>query len=461
MFGLDGIFIGNVIDPEIIEIKKQEINLENNEDLQSMTDQTHEKVSNPHLDYKEYTKTQITFNKGGKWHDLITEKEDSSNKPYDCGEFCSLHLHGLSSEFPPFYSVQSAVGLILANGNVGKYLSINPEEVATFISRDGGLMWKEIRKGSHIYEIGDHGGIIILAEDSHPTNSIHYTLNEGLTFNSIEISSEKMMIKNIIIEPTATSQHFLIYGESQTKKGEKLGVVIGIDFSSKNLPICKNSNIPIDINSDYEIWSPNDGRHGNKECMMGQKTIYVRRKREAECFNGENFERSKIIEYCQCTEEDFECDVGYFRNNPIDPCTPEVEIPDVEKNKPPSDCIGFYTISKGYRKIPTNKCTGGVTFEPIIVPCPHSGFFGKIGFILFIVLIVILIVLVFMVFNKNFLDNVKNFVKDSLEKKSSKDKEKKNYINIGRDEEDPDSDNILFDDKEIGENDDGKIHSNH
>ena len=50
MFGLDGIFIGNVIDPEIIEIKKQEINLENNEDLQSMTDQTHEKVSNPHLD---------------------------------------------------------------------------------------------------------------------------------------------------------------------------------------------------------------------------------------------------------------------------------------------------------------------------------------------------------------------------------------------------------------------------
>ena len=46
-------------------------------------------------------------------------------------------------------------------------------------------------------------------------------------------------------------------------------------------------------------------------------------------------------------------------------------------------------------------------------------------------------------------------------KRVHKDKEKKNYINIGRDEEDPDSDNILFDDKEIGENDDGKIHSNH
>lgn len=33
------------------------------------------------------------------------------------------------------------------------------------MSRDGGLNWYEIAKGSHIYEIGDHGGVIVLASD--------------------------------------------------------------------------------------------------------------------------------------------------------------------------------------------------------------------------------------------------------------------------------------------------------
>jgi len=62
-----------------------------------------------------------------------------------------------------------------------------------------------------------------------------------LTFKEIEVSKDKIMIKNIIIEPTSTSQHFLIYGESHTKKGEKLGILMGVDFSSLRLPQCKKS----------------------------------------------------------------------------------------------------------------------------------------------------------------------------------------------------------------------------
>ena len=33
------------------------------------------------------------------------------------------------------------------------------------MSRDGGLTWLELDKGSHIYDIGDHGGIIVMASD--------------------------------------------------------------------------------------------------------------------------------------------------------------------------------------------------------------------------------------------------------------------------------------------------------
>ena len=42
------------------------------------------------------------------------------------------------------YSVDKAVGLIIGNGNVGKYLTEDEEEVATFLSRDGGLTWAEV-----------------------------------------------------------------------------------------------------------------------------------------------------------------------------------------------------------------------------------------------------------------------------------------------------------------------------
>jgi len=31
------------------------------------------------------------------------------------------------------------------------------------MSRDGGLTWRTVRMGVHIYEIGDHGALIVIA----------------------------------------------------------------------------------------------------------------------------------------------------------------------------------------------------------------------------------------------------------------------------------------------------------
>ena len=79
---------------------------------------------------------------------------------------CSLHLHSVSStNYGPFYSSENAIGMIIGTGNVGAYLSNRADEVNTYLSRDGGLKWFEVKKGSHIYEIGDHGGIIVLVSD--------------------------------------------------------------------------------------------------------------------------------------------------------------------------------------------------------------------------------------------------------------------------------------------------------
>jgi hypothetical protein len=75
------------------------------------------------------------------------------------------------------------VGIILAVGNIGERLDRQlTDRMSTYLSRDGGLNWSEIRKGPFIYEIGDHGALIVMAKHGVPTNEILYSYNEGKTW---------------------------------------------------------------------------------------------------------------------------------------------------------------------------------------------------------------------------------------------------------------------------------------
>lgn len=56
---------------------------------------------------------------------------------------------------------------------------MKPTDLNTYLSRDGGHNWYEILAGSHIYEIGDHGGLIVIAKDDKATNTILFTWDEG------------------------------------------------------------------------------------------------------------------------------------------------------------------------------------------------------------------------------------------------------------------------------------------
>lgn len=68
-------------------------------------------------------------------------------------------------KYGPVYSDKNAVGVMIGTGGTGKYLPTRQDEINTYFSRDGGLTWDEIAKGSHIYELGDHGGLIVMAND--------------------------------------------------------------------------------------------------------------------------------------------------------------------------------------------------------------------------------------------------------------------------------------------------------
>ena len=154
---------------------------------------------------------------------------------------------------------------------MGKEMEKNRyDRINTYLSRDGGLNFQEVRKGSHIYELGDHGGLIVMAKNMEPTKEIIYSFNEGKTWHELEISQTPIDITNIIIEPYSISQQFVVYGTYNEKDApEPKGMIITVDFSSLHEPQCKGADRPGESGSDYELWTPYDGRHGDNKCFMG------------------------------------------------------------------------------------------------------------------------------------------------------------------------------------------------
>ena len=94
---------------------------------------------------------------------------------------------------------------MLATGNLGRRLTSNDSPKNLYISRDGGLTWKSTKPGSYIYEIGDHGALIVIAKKNQPTTDIEFSWDEGLTWETLKISEKSMYIENIIIEPNSVS----------------------------------------------------------------------------------------------------------------------------------------------------------------------------------------------------------------------------------------------------------------
>lgn len=161
-------------------------------------------------------KTYITHNKGAKWELLRAPTVTSKGSPIDCHveDNCSLHLEIYSHQgkLAPVYSTETAVGIVMGTGNLGSKLSSNDDPKNFYLSRDGGLTWRSVRPGSYIYEIGDHGAIIVIAKKNEPTTDIEFSWDEGLTWTSLTISDVPFYVENIIIEPNSISQQFILYG---------------------------------------------------------------------------------------------------------------------------------------------------------------------------------------------------------------------------------------------------------
>ena len=282
MQGLEGVAIINVVD-----------NLDDEEQRKSKV-----------------LKTMITHNDGAQWAPLKAPEKDSNNKDYDCDvgnmDECSLNLHGYTERKDPrdTFSSASAVGLMMGVGNVGSKLT-RKAEANTFVTSDGGVVWREVMKGNFMWEYGDQGGIIVIVEDNVATNVVYYSLDEGYNWTEYQFADEKMIIDDLTTLPSDNSRNFLLW-RRDTGSGGKI-TTVNIDFSGLRDRKCiLNEDNPNDPDSDYYLWEP---KHPLQEtnCLFGHVSQYHRKKLEAECWNDYQIHQlHNIAENCTCTRQDFE-----------------------------------------------------------------------------------------------------------------------------------------------------------
>ncbi|KAF2459950.1 glycosyl hydrolase [Lineolata rhizophorae] len=318
-------------------------------------------------------RTKITHNDGADWTYLPAPKKDADNNNYNCGNDCSLHLHGYTErrDSRNTYSSPSAIGVMMGVGNVGPHLE-RIGDADTFMTTDGGVTWKAVMKGRYMWEYGDQGSVVVIVKYDVPTDHVFYTLDEGNTWKQYSFGRE-IKVQQISTVPSDTSLNFLLWGKYAD--GNKLATV-NLDFSGLFERSCSLENAG-SRDADYYLWEP---RHpqGDSNCLFGHIAQYYRKKTDApqqKCFNGRQYERLHTIKAnCSCTRLDYECDYNFIRQNdnsckladgldPLDPMAVCEENP---------DAFEYYDIT-GYRRIPITTCSGGLELELTSLPKPCPG----------------------------------------------------------------------------------------
>ncbi len=339
--------------------------------------------------------TLITFDQGGLWTPIQGPATDEDgNAIAECAAFgkntakeCSLHLsQQLSRKFPstrslPIMSSESAIGIVVASGNMGTHLK---QHTNVFVSADAGLSWHQVLKGSYFYNLGDHGGIIVAIKyykTEGPTNELVYSTNEGITWKTIKFYKEPMKVYGLLTEPGENSTTFTVFGTSAKTRGVDW-VIITIDLRQAFARDCNPD--------DYKEWSPTDGSVGDKSwnvltdgsigkhrnCLLGRKQVFQRRMVNANCYNGhDDYSTLVKVENCGCDRSDYQCDFGFKRNTQgwSDNCIEDNEFA-IDHYGVPGFCApGLeFNLTRGYIKIRSDTCEGGYAnmFEPQLVGCP-------------------------------------------------------------------------------------------
>lgn len=260
-------------------------------------------------------KTLISHNDGAEWAPLQAPEEDSDGNAWECDvkntQKCSVHLHGYTERKDPrdTFSSPTAIGLMMGVGNVGEHLGKKVDEntIYTFLTADGGITWRAVRKGNFMWEYGDQGSIIVIVQEKAATDVVYYSLDEGANWDPYQFTDSKMEIESISTVPSDNSRNFLLWGRTASSGNEISTVNLDFTGLKERSKQCEfDSEHPENTGDDYHLWYP---RHPLSEgnCLFGHEAQYVRKNPDAQCFNGRKLPKlNNIRNNCSCTRQDFE-----------------------------------------------------------------------------------------------------------------------------------------------------------
>uniref|UniRef100_A0A8C8HS82 VPS10 domain-containing protein n=1 Tax=Oncorhynchus tshawytscha TaxID=74940 RepID=A0A8C8HS82_ONCTS len=302
----------------------------------------------------------VSFDQGGEWVPLqkpANTKCDSTAKDPDK---CSLHIHAAYSTAMKLnvpmlpLSEPNAVGLIMAHGSVGDAISVMKPDV--FVSDDGGYTWLQALEGPHHYAILDSGGLLVAVEHSAQLiKDIKFSTDEGQCWHVHQFTSDPIHFTGLAVEPGARSMNVSVWGYRDSLLSQ-YWVSVTVDFRELLTRTCEDQDYVQWLAHSDDISDPNDG------CMLGYKEKLLRLRKASVCWNGRDYEVNKQPTPCLCTLDDFLCDFGYYRKENSSEC---VEQPDLKGHLLEFCLQGKEELlqTRGYRKIPGDKCEGGTQPE--------------------------------------------------------------------------------------------------
>ncbi|PPJ59650.1 hypothetical protein CBER1_01185 [Cercospora berteroae] len=278
--------------------------------------------------------SHISFDDGRTWEDL---KADGK----------TLHLHSVTGQRNMGRIFSSpAPGLVMGVGNTGSSLG-DYDDGDLYVSDDAGLTWQKALSKPHIYEFGAQGSIMVAVEDAE-TNKIKWSLNHGKDWETTELE-DKFRPLGLTTTPDSTSLKFLMIAMKNVDS-KKEHFIYALDFNGLHETKCSGG--------DFEKWPARKDKDGKASCIMGHKQFFQRRKANAKCVveNKDFTDPEEKRENCECTEQDFECDFNFKREDgkcvKSGPIVPPSGVCDSKAKT--------FKGSSGYRLIPGNTCEGGV-----------------------------------------------------------------------------------------------------
>ena len=231
------------------------------------------------MDLSTFVQTKFSSDRGLNWQEIPIPALLSQTDRQFCelAASCRLHVHLFRNKgIPGVYSKKSSPGIVLANGNLGSYLSWRNKDLSSYASEDAGLTWRQVSVRPGVFAYAKQG-ILVFAVARSRTSLISYSWDLGRNWITRQfVDGKGIFIRKIMARVHASQQEgavlaVKIMGATSNKRygiSQANGILINLELKiSSETRHCQGLDaIGTNLKSDYEHYYPSSSL--NNECRL-------------------------------------------------------------------------------------------------------------------------------------------------------------------------------------------------